>query len=722
MVKNTVKKCLSLVTMALVLCLLAQMPLSVLGAEIQEPVIRNGVKYADVASGKGNSGSILGDEITANGAIYDITLNGKTVGSLVFNKNSQYIEIILTSNVAVDVLWNCASKYANCTLDGMGIYKIPQLLQDNGKTQSFNAMWITNVRQGTPGSYQNIAVHDAKQMMVNTQNIVILDVRNQSEYQLGHLYNAELIPLFALENKTALFAINPPSTNDPLMHAVYQNMLNSFHLSDHINDPIIVYCKAGSRSTLACELLAEQGYTQVYNMVDGITEWIKNDYTIYEPIHHVNVAVANGQTTTDIEHWLSYIEDCIPCQNIGENYATAPSMSYNDVVIQQSDDYLFAHTTVNIDGTVLEFDTESILLWQQKETASNFNRTTTLTLSTAESLEGETLQFYRLYVEVQHDDYSITISTFLEILDETTYAKSTTYMEYIPVGPKPVTTMEIVEFTDAVTLSQLFQSLAETVDNLGHLYEIAKENSLTVFAGRYYTLADEARLLSHTITTQLSTYDKPILFNTAVVVDISKSDWCSIICISAGIGICGAAYLFPPLFTLCFFYGDYIITYGCDFCGLINDIDQSQGTSGIAMPKWISSVQTASWYGSPAGVYSASNICGTKSDGNSAQIYAGSTGSQAVIVGVMSGPAKGDIWLYGQIALGTYTSYQVWVSNDGVNWGSNPIYSTSQSGVSYTPYNIYGGYASSTFNYISIACYNTGNTCNMYVDCVTTTA
>jgi hypothetical protein len=343
-----------------------------------------------------------------------------------------------------------------------------------------------------------------------------------------------------------------------------------------------------------------------------------------------------------------------------------------------------------------------------------------LTLISAVSSDGETLQSYRLHVEVQHEDYSIIISTFLDVLDESTYAKSTTYMEYMPAGAKPVTTTEIVEFTTAVTLSQLFQSLAKTVDNLGHLYEIDEDDSLTVFAGRYYTLANEARLLSHTITTQLSSYDKPILINKAVIVDLNKSDWCSIICISAGIAICGFAVAgVVPLYALCTFYASYMI-YGCDFCNFITDVDQTQGTSGIAMPKWISSVQSATWYGTAAGVTSASNICGTYDDGNYARIYAGNTGDQAVIIGVMSGSAKGDIWLRGYTGTGYYTDYQVWVSNDGVNWGSSPLYSSYTPGI-LTVRNIYGGYASSTFNYISIVCYNTGTSCNLYVDCVSTT-
>jgi hypothetical protein len=293
-------------------------------------------------------------------------------------------------------------------------------------------------------------------------------------------------------------------------------------------------------------------------------------------------------------------------------------------------------------------------------------------------------------------------------------------MEYMPAGSKPVTTFEVVDFTTAVTLSQLFQSLAETTYNLGCTYELSEDDSLIVFAERYYTLASEAELLSHTITAQLSSYDKLISVNTAIIADISKSDWCTLGCVAIGAGVCIVSFFFAPLLTICGYYLDYIYTYGCEFCGFLDIIDQNQGTSGIAMPKWISSVHSASWSGTAAGVTSASNICGSYNDGNFARIYAGNIGDQAVIIGVMVGPAKGDIWLHGYTGTGYYTDYQVWVSNDGVNWGSSPLYSSYTPGL-LTVRNIYGGYASSTFNYISIVCYNTGTSCNLYVDCVATT-
>ena len=43
------------------------------------------------------------------------------------------------------------------------------------------------------------------------------------------------------------------------------------------DDPVILICRTGSRtSTLARYLVEHMGYTQVYNVRDGITRWIRD--------------------------------------------------------------------------------------------------------------------------------------------------------------------------------------------------------------------------------------------------------------------------------------------------------------------------------------------------------------------------------------------------------------------------------------------------------------
>jgi len=146
MIKIKSKFFLQIISIVFMWCLLAQvLPSSVLGAAIQEPVIKNGELYADVTEFTDDRYYFDGDKITANGAKYDLKLDGETVGSFFFNKHDPYIKIIITSDVKVSVTWNCSAKYASCALHGVGIYEMPQLLNDKGKAQSFDAIWINNI-------------------------------------------------------------------------------------------------------------------------------------------------------------------------------------------------------------------------------------------------------------------------------------------------------------------------------------------------------------------------------------------------------------------------------------------------------------------------------------------------------------------------------------------------------------------------------------------------
>ncbi len=88
-------------------------------------------------------------------------------------------------------------------------------------------------------------------------NLLILDVREQHEYDESHLYNATLIPSLEIDSR-----IN--------------------ELLPYNNTEIIVYCRSGSRSASASQNLANNhGFTKIYNMLGGITEWINAGYPVW---------------------------------------------------------------------------------------------------------------------------------------------------------------------------------------------------------------------------------------------------------------------------------------------------------------------------------------------------------------------------------------------------------------------------------------------------------
>ena len=96
-------------------------------------------------------------------------------------------------------------------------------------------------------SYQQITQEIAKEMM-DTQEVVILDVREQHEYDSGHIPEAVLLPVGTITEDTAAAVI------------------------DDLDTTVLVYCRSGNRSKTASQVLADLGYTNVYEF-GGINDW-----------------------------------------------------------------------------------------------------------------------------------------------------------------------------------------------------------------------------------------------------------------------------------------------------------------------------------------------------------------------------------------------------------------------------------------------------------------
>ena len=94
-------------------------------------------------------------------------------------------------------------------------------------------------------SYHKISAEDAKEMM-DTQDVIIVDVRTQDEYNEGYIENAILIP-----NES----ISGAPSELPDKDAV-----------------ILIYCRSGNRSKQAADKLVALGYTNIYDF-GGIMDW-----------------------------------------------------------------------------------------------------------------------------------------------------------------------------------------------------------------------------------------------------------------------------------------------------------------------------------------------------------------------------------------------------------------------------------------------------------------
>ena len=92
-----------------------------------------------------------------------------------------------------------------------------------------------------------ITQEEAKEMM-DTQEVIILDVREQDEYDSGHIPGAVLLPVGTIDETTAAEVIPEKDST------------------------VLVYCRSGNRSKTASSTLAELGYTNIYEF-GGINTW-----------------------------------------------------------------------------------------------------------------------------------------------------------------------------------------------------------------------------------------------------------------------------------------------------------------------------------------------------------------------------------------------------------------------------------------------------------------
>jgi adenylyltransferase/sulfurtransferase len=83
----------------------------------------------------------------------------------------------------------------------------------------------------------------------NGEPIVVLDVREPYEWQIGRIPTARLIPLGAL-------VVSPPDVDR--------------------DASVVVYCHHGARSAAAAAALVEAGFRDVRNLVGGIDRWSRD--------------------------------------------------------------------------------------------------------------------------------------------------------------------------------------------------------------------------------------------------------------------------------------------------------------------------------------------------------------------------------------------------------------------------------------------------------------
>lgn len=102
----------------------------------------------------------------------------------------------------------------------------------------------------TVTGFTDISIEQAKQM-IDTNEVFLLDVRTQEEFDDGYIEGATLIPDYELASR---------------LDEVPEDVM------------ILVYCRSGRRSVDASNILINAGHTDVYNMLGGINDWKDAQY------------------------------------------------------------------------------------------------------------------------------------------------------------------------------------------------------------------------------------------------------------------------------------------------------------------------------------------------------------------------------------------------------------------------------------------------------------
>ena len=103
---------------------------------------------------------------------------------------------------------------------------------------------------GQNAAYKTVNVEAFEELISQRDNVQLLDVRTQAEYDEGHLENALLIDVNG------------------------ESFLADAEAQLQKDKTVAVYCRSGRRSASAAEKLSKDGF-DVVNLDGGITAWIE---------------------------------------------------------------------------------------------------------------------------------------------------------------------------------------------------------------------------------------------------------------------------------------------------------------------------------------------------------------------------------------------------------------------------------------------------------------
>ncbi len=99
---------------------------------------------------------------------------------------------------------------------------------------------------------EKVSIEQFEKLLVEKNNAIILDVRTPEEFAAGHVKGAVNLNIYDAGFKDGLAKLDKAK-------------------------PVLVYCKAGSRSSDAANQMKDLGFGEVYNFGGGMLAWANSD-------------------------------------------------------------------------------------------------------------------------------------------------------------------------------------------------------------------------------------------------------------------------------------------------------------------------------------------------------------------------------------------------------------------------------------------------------------
>ena len=161
---------------------------------------------------------------------------------------------------------------------------------------------------GKEKSYSTMPADALNTELIENPDLFVIDVREASELEEnGHIPGAVNIPVKTLADNLAL-------------------------LPADLGEPIVVYCKSGTRSTYAWTILNLLGYTNVRNMTAGMDGWVKAELPVEE-----GLVAAEEISTPIVENEALYLAVKDFANNPPEGWASVKNTDVNEMLINGED-------------------------------------------------------------------------------------------------------------------------------------------------------------------------------------------------------------------------------------------------------------------------------------------------------------------------------------------------------------------------------------------------